>query len=401
MLEHTPDATAESVPRQTQFPVRHALRLAGLVLVAASLVAPGFAAGAGEPFLGAYIHVERMLRGATDEAARERAIVDNLDRFRDAGLRVLIPFVTTTSGQALYPSAVIPDHVWGSWDPVAVMVREARQRGLQIYPVMCVLACGAKEPAGILKRHPDWALRDKAGQPMGFISSGHPEARKWVVAALREIATRYQPDGILLDYCRYPGTEDQMDAVAQARFDVSHPAAQFPRGSAKYNDEFRIFKRECLTELVGQISGALRALEPRPRIAAYMWGAHELKNTRDWKTWVERGYLDLINLTAYAYREQYGEKYLQVLDDRVRDVAAVLKASPRPVEFTICVGINTSHGNIRAAREIEDYLKIGTRHGVHGATIFTWESLQPYLPEVKQAGYLQKFTAELRPATAR
>ena len=369
-----------------------------LVLMLACPSAPGAAPRADQPFMGAYISISTLFRGKTDEAARERAIAENLDRFRDSGLRVLIPFVTTTSGKAEYPSQLIPDRVWGSWDPVAVLVREARQRGLQIYPTMCVLACGHKQPAGVLKAHPEWALRDKAGQPMGFISSGHPEARKWVVSVLEEIATKYQPDGILLDYCRYPGGEAQMDPVAQAKFEASHPADRFPPGSTNYNDEFRKFKRECLTELVGQISGGLRALKPRPRIAVYMWGAHELKGTRDWRTWADRGYVDMLNLTGYAYREQYGDKYLKVLDDRFRDAAAVLKGVHAPVEFTICVGINTSHGKIRAAREIEDYLQIGKRHGVQGASIFTWDTLQPYLAEVKKASYFEQFTKGLPPA---
>jgi len=41
----------------------------------------------------------------------------------------------------------------------------------------------------------------------------------------------------------------------------------------------------------------------------------------------------------------------------------VLKELPKSVEFTICVGISTSHGNPEA-REIADYLEIGKRHGV-------------------------------------
>jgi len=366
--------------------------LAGLWLAASAV-----GAGHEEPFLGAYIHLSSWFRDVADETSRERVIADNLDRFRGSGLRVLMPYVTTTRGQAYYPSELIPDKPWRQWDPVAILVREARQRGLKVYPVMCALACGHDKPAGVLKLHPDWALRDKAGQPMGFISCGHPEARKWVVAVLTEIATRYRADGILLDYCRYPGSERQMDPVAQARFDALHSSDPWRPGSAPYNEAFREYKRDCLTELVCQISGAMRALNPRPRLAAYLWGAQELKGTRDWKSWVERGYLDMLNLTGYAYREQYGEKYLQVLDERFRAAAAVLKELNSPVEFTICVGIKTSHGSIRETREIEDYLNIGKRHGVHGAAFFTWETLQPHLAELKKAGYFENFTRGLRP----
>ena len=399
-----PPAVNKENKMNTPMSRREAVRvgfLSAAGILSASRCALGEDASRAKPFMGAYIALSEWFRGKTDVAARERAIIENLDRFRDSGLRVLIPFITTTSGQAYYPSELIPDKTWGSWDPVAIMVREAHQRGLQIYPTMCVLACGSKKAAGVLKQHPDWALRDKAGEPLGFISSGHPEARKWVVSVLTEIATRYKPDGILLDYCRYPGTEAAMDPVAQAVFDAAHPADKFPRDGAAFKEEFRKFKCDCLNGLVGQISSALRALKPRPRLAAYMWGAQELRGTRDWKTWVERGYLDMLNLTGYAYREQFGDKYLQVLDDRFRDVAAILKASPNPVEFTICVGINTSHGKIREAREIEDYLEIGKCHGVHGASIFTWETLQQYLPDVKKAGYFEKFTAGLQPPPAR
>ncbi|MBN1853407.1 MAG: sulfatase-like hydrolase/transferase [Pirellulales bacterium] len=369
-----------------------------VMLMIAGAIAPNELVRGHEPFMGAYIHLPAWFRGHTDEADRHRVMIENLDRFHDSGLRVLIPFVTTTGGKAEYPSQLIPDNVWGSWDPVALMVDEARKRGLQIYPTMCVLASGHDRPDGILKLHPDWALRDKAGQPIGFISPGHPEARAWVVSVLLEIAARYHPDGILLDYCRYPGNEAQMDPVTQAQFEKSHPADQFPPGSALYNDAFRKFKRECLTELMGQISNALRAFDPKPRIAVYMWGAHELKGTRDWRTWADRGYLDMLNLTGYAYRERYGEEYLKVLDQNFRDVAAVLGELDSPVELTICVGIATSHGKIREAAEIEDYLQIGKRHGVHGASFFTWETLQPYLPDVKKAGYLDRFSQTARPA---
>lgn len=376
------------------------LWLAVLVVVAGTANAQAEAPRREEPFLGAYVHYSTWFRGKRDQAAREQAIVDNVERFRESGLRVLIPFVTSTDGEAGYASQIIADKPWGDWDPLAVLVREARERGLRIYPTMCVLASGGERPAGVLRAHPEWALRGKNDEPLGFISPGHPEARTWVVSVLKEIATKYQPDGILLDYCRYPGTEARMDAVAQARFDASHPADKFPPDSGSHKEAFRQFKRDCLTELVGQISGELRALRPKPRIAVYMWGAHELKNTRDWRTWAAQGYLDMLNLTGYSYRERYGDKYLDVLDANFRDVAAVLKEVGKPVEFTICVGISTSHGKIREAREIEDYLNIAKRRGVHGASIFTWESLQPYLPEVKQARYLERFTAGLQPAPA-
>ncbi len=380
---------------------RECLSVLSLAMVATVGFSPGGAGCADkplEPFLGAWMNVSGLVGRSADLSARERSVAENLDQFKASGLRALIPFVTTTSGQAEYPSRFVPDKIWGEWDPVALSVREARKRGLQVWPSMCVMACGAKEPRGILKQHPEWALRDKAGQPMGYLSAGSPEARKYVIAVLREIATRYKPDGIMLDYCRYPGGEAAMDPVSQARFDAAHPVARFPLNSAERREAFRKFKADSLTEVVDELSRALRALKPAPRIGCYMWGTHELKQTRDWKAWAEHGDIDLFNLTGYYYEKNYGKDYLKRYEDSFRNMAAVLKEVHRPIDFTVCVGITTSHGRIQKAEEIDAYLDVAKRAGVNGAAIFTWHTLKPYLPEVKQGKYFEDFEAGLKPA---
>jgi hypothetical protein len=78
-------------------------------------------------------------------------------------------------------------------------------------------------------------------------------------------------------------------------------------------------------------------------------------------------------------------------------MAAVLKEVHQPIDFTVCVGIVTSHGRIQKAEEIDVYLEIAKRAGVNGAAIFTWHTLEPYLPEVKQGNYFEKFEAGLKP----
>jgi uncharacterized lipoprotein YddW (UPF0748 family) len=355
------------------------------------------AARAAEPFMGAYMNIPLLFDAQADQAARERSIAENLDRFQQSGLKVMIPFVVDGGKAAMYPSQVVGNMPYHDWDPLAVMVREGRQRGLQIYPAICVLSCGHKTLGSPLKEHPEWAVRDKAGQPLGFISPGHPEARKWVLAMIKEVAVNYQPEGVLLDYLRYPGNEAQMDPVSQAQFDQTHPATQFPRNGVLYREELLKFKRQTLTELVGQISEMLRSLRPTPRIAIYMWGAQELKGTRDWRTWADRGYIDMLNLTGYYFAKRNGDKYREVLEQHFQEVQSILKEVNKPVEFTICVGIKTSHGEIQATRDIQDYLQIGKRCGVHGAAFFTWAYLQPHLAEVKQAGYLEQFVSGLPP----
>jgi uncharacterized lipoprotein YddW (UPF0748 family) len=371
------------------------LRNIAVAAVAVAVICLPSVAPAAEPFLGAYVEIPELFKGATSEAEREETMARQLDRFHDAGLRVVMPYVVTTSNVAYYPSRLIPIKACPDGDPLAILMRLARQRGLKVYPVICVMSSGGDRPRGILKEHPEWALRDKTGQPMGFISPGHPEARKYVVAMIKEVAANYKPDGVLLDYLRYYADETPLDAVSQAGFDRLHPADRFPPDGREYTGAMYAFKRQLLTELVGQISGELRALAPRPRIAIYMWHARERKYTRDWATWVGRGYIDQVNLRGYYYRKNEGDRYLEKLEENFRGVSEVLGELHKPVELTMCVGISTTYDTIRSAREIGDYLEVAKRCGVQGVAFFRWHSLLPFLDDVKKEGYIERFVSGL------
>ena len=150
-----------------------------------------------------------------------------------------------------------------------------------------------------------------------------------------------------------------------------------------------------LTELVGQISGEVRAIAPKIPIAIYMWHAGERKYTRDWATWVERGYIDHINLRGYYYRKNEGEHYLEKLEQHFHTFTEAISELRRPVELTMCIGIDTSYDKIRSAREIEEYLNVAGRCGLRGATFFTWAPMLPFLSDIKKAGYVEKFAADL------
>ena len=89
-------------------------------------------------------------------------------------------------------SGIIPRQVYADWDGFGVLVREAGRRGLGVYPVQCAMSCGGEQRmAGVRLQHPEWTLRDAAGEPLEFISSVHSEARKRVASVSREVADRY------------------------------------------------------------------------------------------------------------------------------------------------------------------------------------------------------------------
>ena len=366
-----------------------------LMLLTAVVCATGGVSRADEPFMGAYVNIPKLFDPNVNIRDRERSIEKQLDRFKASGLRVVMPYVTTTVGTALYPSEIIPTCLYSNWDPVSVFMREARARGLQVYPVTCVLACGKQQPQGILKQHTEWALRDESGLPIGHISPCHPQARDWVVSVMHEIVEKYHPDGLLLDYLRFNNRPMRLDPHGAAELEKLMHGVPEKLQSGKLQG----FKEECLTELMQSISVDLRRQQPGIKLAIYSWGPHVIQDHRvaqDWRTWAQNGYIDMVNVSGYCFPENYGDRYLQVFADRISGALAINQKLRRPIDVTLCLGIKTSHGQIGKAADVDEYLTTASQLGVNGVAVFTWSHAEPFLDEIVKAGYLTEFEDGLK-----
>ncbi len=349
------------------------------------------------PSRAAYIHIERCFDQSDDVAAREAAICRCLDTFKQSGLQTIVPYVSTTSGVAHYPSELVDQHRWGDWDPIAVFVREARARDLQVHLCVPVLACGHAAPAGILLRHPDWALRaEKDGKLLGAISPGHPEARQWIVKWLEEIVGRYDPDGLLLDYMRFPSQASQLELQSAARFaqqnrdvDTSAPGMDIQQ-----------FRELLLTELMQLISDQLRRAHPDLHITIYSWGHHVTSGHRvaqNWPTWAKNGYIDEVNVCGYWYPESFpkrwGKNHMEAFRTVITDSQRQLRESGANTKLTFALGVRTSHGQVRFVDDIAGYLNMATELKTDGVTFFTWSYLEAFLSQLESAEVLKSYSA--------
>lgn len=362
------------------------MTMAQIALAIALLLIRPAATSADDVSCAAYFHPDQCFPVEASFEEREAAIAACLDAVVQADLTAIVPYVSTTSGAAHYPSRFLKEHRWGKWDPIEVFVREARSRKLRVVLCVPVLACGHKSPAGILLEHPEWALRDNTGQPVGSISPGHPEARKWILSWLEEIAMRYQPDGLLLDYMRYSSLPTKLDTASAAREDNWLPKAAPAAAPAKHQ-QFREF---LLTELMEQISTQLRKIDRDLHIAIYSWGHHVTSGHRvaqDWPTWAKRGYIDEVNVCGYWYPKTYPKRWGNDHIDAFRTVLVesrqLLQKSGSDTNLTFALGIRTSHGQVRTVVDIAGYLNEATQQQIDGVTFFTWSYLVPFLPQLK------------------
>jgi len=308
-----------------------------------------------------------------------------------------MPYVTTTSGTANYASDIFPKSASPEWDPVAVFVREARKQRLLVYPTVCLLSSGHEQPAGILALHREWALRKPDGEPSGYVSCAHPEALEWILSYLQEILTKFEPDGIMLDYMRFPNRHYRLDEGAERAFLATLPDATEGTVIDVKNERLLAYKRQCLTEFVERVSGRIRELRPGIQIAMYTWGPHVLgnhPNSQDWVTWSKLGYVDVVNVSGYIYPNKYGEKYLELFEERMGQSVALMREASSKTQLTLCLGVKTSHGSVTSAQDIQAYLVKAKAAGVRGLGVFTWSYLQPYLDEVLKEGYLRDYLSE-------
>ena len=347
--------------------------------------------------LAAYLHLDQCIDADLSSEARQQQIDQAVRSMRDAGVQAVVPYVSTTSGAAHYPSKFLPERRWGDWDPVEHLISAAQRHGLQVHLCVPVLACGHDRPAGILRDHSDWALRDRSGQAIGSISPGHPEARRWVVDWLAEIADRYQPDGILLDYMRYASQETQLDPVSQNR--LSELLQQ--TDGAEKSGQIQTFREQLLTELMKQISDRLRRDHPDIHLSIYSWGYHVADNHRvgqAWPTWAARGYIDEVNVSGYwfpkTFSKRFGSTHLEAFQNAIRGAQQLLNESESEARLTFALGIKTSHGEVESIDDIATYLKLAKNLGVDGSIIFTWTYLQKFLPQLVQANTLRDFAVK-------
>ncbi|MCA9427779.1 MAG: family 10 glycosylhydrolase, partial [Candidatus Omnitrophica bacterium] len=286
-----------------------------------------------------------------------------------------------------YQSEIVPQNQFEDWDPLGALIGEARKRDLGVYIAVPVLVCGHDEPRGILAKHPEWAVRDENGTPLGYICGGNLEARKWVISVVEELVRKYQPEGVILDYLRFPNKPVDVDPTTRERFlrEARIESYELTQRDGPWQD----FKERSLIELAGQIREGIERVKPGTTIGIYTWGPHVASNhyvSQDWVTMTRQGYLDLINVSGYLYRQKNGEDFLELFEEKMREALSLLEGVDRPIDFAFVLGVITSHGELHSAEEIEQYLEAADRAGMKGISVFTLTYLQPYIDDLLERG---------------
>ena len=388
-------------------------RLASVVCLAATLVLPRSAArAAGDSRSSTEVRALWVQRGTLISAP---SVVSLVQTAKANGFNTLIVQVRGR-GDAYYISHIEPRGVpllrqHASFDPLRLVLATAHQAGLKVHAWVNVdLVADSELPSArnhVVYAHPEWLMvpRDLASDLAEidvrrpeyvtvlaryakehsnrieglYLSPIQPAAADYTVSIVSDIVSRYDVDGIHLDYARFPNDEFDysVNALAEFRADVAadltpaekrdyaERAAERPLFYTQmFPQRWQEFRRARVTALITKIRAAVKAVRPETVLSAAVWpDPNDAANRRfqDWRGWLETGLLDVICPMAYTTDAA-------VFRSQISTVVEL--AAGRPV----WAGIGAFQ--IPAGGAVEN-IKAARRLGADGIVLFSYDNLTP------------------------
>ena len=149
-----------------------------------------------------------------------------LDKVKKYGIETVF-LETYYQGKTIFPSETFAKYnvqtqrpEFAGFDPLEVWIDEAHKRKLKVYIWFETFYAGPENPMNnplnVISVYPKWAnttkMKYNSPTPVAsisehngyFVDPANPEVQTYLLTLLEEIITRYKPDGINLDYIRYP-----------------------------------------------------------------------------------------------------------------------------------------------------------------------------------------------------
>ncbi len=264
-------------------------------------------------------------RGTIINTRDAKGMAKLFDRLKGAGFNVVY-FETNNAGFTMFPSQVgvqNPDTI--GWDPLAVAIKEAHKRGMELHSWLWIFNVGNARHNPIIGKPPDypgpvlskydfaWALQAANGSLMPprqhefWLDPSCAEAKAYIKNLIAEVIAKYPVDGIQLDYIRYPfnnrGGEMGFDWTGRLHFERD-TGLNLDRLDEDTRQVWQAWKIQEITDFVKEISTMIRQTKPSLRISAAVYAMPKRlrMNTiqQEWEVWVANGWVDTLNPMTYV-----------------------------------------------------------------------------------------------------
>ena len=206
------------------------------------------------------------------------------------------------------------------FDPLAVACKAADDQGLSLHAWVNVMPGwrGKKPPADprqLYRARADWFWRDAEGrrQPLGWYNSVnpcYPEVRAYLTDVVGDIVSRYDVDGIHLDYIRFPN--EWNDSYPKGATVPDYPRdprtlAMFRKASGHTPETaphaWKQWRADQVTQLVRQIRSRVKHTDPSVALSAAVGVSPERSREayfQDSVQWMRENLLDAVYPMNYA-----------------------------------------------------------------------------------------------------
>lgn len=315
-----------------------------------------------------------------------------------------------------------------TFDPLALVLNEARRRGLRVHGWINTHLIASAEtlptsPQHIFQTHPEWLAvpREVASdlynmspddpryrariiewtkrnpeQTEGlFTSPANPAVQEHIYSVWLDVLEKYALDGLHFDFVRYSNPAFDFSRTAMERFRgwlEPHLTSEERRtlieatrvnalaATELFPAQFADFQREQITSLVERISVAVRKRRSNMTLSAAVFANAQdayANRYQDWQRWLALGYLDVVCPMAYTtdtntFRAQI-ETAANAAHNNGARVWAGIGAYRMPVSGTL--------EKIQAARDLR----------ADGVILFSYDfAAAPSSPNNPQGDYLQQ-----------
>ena len=250
-------------------------------------------------------------------------IINSLTKLQASGINNIF-LETYFHGKTIYPSRVmrnynfvVQNEKFQGFDPLQIWITEAHKRNMKVHIWFETFYVGNEPPqnnsASILSQFPYWGNKTKKNYDSAmasksvsehngyFIDPANSEAQDFLYKLLSEIIETYKPDGINLDYIRYPQTVAKNDNASwgytkAARDEFNSLYNADPLDISRFDALWPLweqYRRDKVTKFVERVSNLCKENNTKLTTVIFPDRAAALSTKlQDWKVWSQNGYVD-------------------------------------------------------------------------------------------------------------
>lgn len=309
-------------------------------------------------------------------------------------------------GDSYYDSSYEPRayDVPENFDPLKYLLEKIKNRNIRVHAwinVSFVLAPGnyPPHPEHILFRHPEWITYDYRGRSMAeytpaelkknllegyFLDPSVPEVKAYIRDIAADILSKYNVDGLHLDFIRYPYSgfnryhnrhlsDFGYHPYARKIFKGKHgidPLKIDRMKNSKIKQKFDQYRRDQITEIVRMINNEVKqkdtslifsaAVMPRPDIGRDVY-------FQDWPLWLDKGYIDIACVMSYTASNSTYQNYM---------THSLMTEKPERIIMGVQVNSKTP------VRKAHEQITMSYNEGFRGYIIFSFRHDKVYLKKI-------------------